>query len=62
MRYLFTYFFFLLPQEEWIDSGGGVRSETDGREEEEDWEREADKLFEWTQGLSYDDIGFASPS
>ncbi|PIK56092.1 hypothetical protein BSL78_06988 [Apostichopus japonicus] len=49
-------------REEWIDSGGGVPSETDGREEEEDWEREADKLFEWTQGLSYDDIGFASPS
>lgn len=24
--------------------------------DEEDWEKEADKLYEWTQDLSYDDL------
>ncbi|XP_002736551.1 uncharacterized protein CXorf58-like [Saccoglossus kowalevskii] len=29
--------------------------------EEEDWEKEADKLYTWTQGLSVDDLGMFSP-
>ena len=29
--------------------------------EEEDWEDQADKLYEWTQNLSLDDLGVTSP-
>lgn len=29
--------------------------------EDEDWEDQADKLYEWTQNLSLDDLGVASP-
>lgn len=29
--------------------------------EDEDWEDQADKLYEWTQNLSLDELGVASP-
>ena len=29
--------------------------------EDEDWEDQADKLYEWTQNLSLDDLGVTSP-
>lgn len=29
--------------------------------EDEDWEDQADKLYEWTQNLSLDELGAASP-
>lgn len=29
--------------------------------DEEDWEDQADKLYEWTQNLSLDELGMASP-
>ena len=30
--------------------------------EDEDWEDQADKLYEWTQNLSLDELGDTSPS
>ena len=29
--------------------------------EDDDWEDQADKLYEWTQNLSLDELGVASP-
>ena len=29
--------------------------------EDEDWEDQADKLYEWTQNLSLDELGDTSP-
>ena len=29
--------------------------------EEDDWEDQADKLYEWTQNLSLDELGVALP-
>ena len=36
--------------------GGGLEGE-----EEEEWEKEADQLYAWTKGLSYEDIDINSP-
>ena len=36
--------------------GGGMEGE-----EEEEWEKEADQLYAWTKGLSYEDIDINSP-
>lgn len=52
-------------KEQWMETeqGDAVRSGTFRPEDEDndDWEKEADKLYEWTQDLSYDDIGLNSP-
>ncbi len=32
-----------------------------GGDEEEEWEREADQMYTWTQDLSYEDIGLTTP-
>ena len=29
--------------------------------EDDDWEDQADKLYEWTQNLNLDELGVASP-
>ncbi|XP_077987846.1 uncharacterized protein CXorf58-like [Glandiceps talaboti] len=46
-------------RERTVPSGMGQNQEIP--EEDEEWEKEADKLYTWTQGLSVDDLGVFSP-
>lgn len=38
------------------ETGVRVHTEAIKKEKEEDWEQEADDLYQWTQELSFEDI------
>ena len=38
-----------------------VQEPVDDIFEDDDWEDQADKLYEWTQNLSLDELGVTSP-